>query len=70
MAVSVQPAAPAVPRLRLLAVPALVLPAGDLAALERKDAALLALLALDGPLLRARAAALLWPDADTHNSLN
>ena len=31
-------------------------------ALERKDAALLALLALDGPTHRARASQLLWPD--------
>ena len=61
---------PAVPRLRLLAVPALVLPSGALVALERKDAALLALLAVDGPLPRARAAALLWPDADPQKARN
>ena len=61
---------PALPRLRLLAVPALVLPSGALVALERKDAALLALLAVDGPLPRARAAALLWPDADPQKARN
>jgi len=60
----------AVPRLRLLAVPALVLPGGALVALERKDAALLALLAVDGPLLRARAAGLLWPDAEPQKARN
>lgn len=66
------PAAPfsALPRLRLLAVPALVLPGGALVALERKDAALLALLAVDGPLPRARAAALLWPDAEPQKARN
>ncbi len=40
--------------------------------LAPKDAALLALLALDGPTLRTRVAALLWPDADpakAHNNL-
>jgi DNA-binding SARP family transcriptional activator len=36
---------------------------GTLQVLERKDAALLALLAFAGPTRRARAAALLWPDA-------
>ena len=61
---------PALPRLRLLAVPALVLPSGALVALERKDAALLALLAIDGPLPRARAAALLWPDGDPQKARN
>lgn len=39
-------------------------------ALERKDAALLALLAIDGALPRARAAALLWPDADDDKARN
>jgi DNA-binding SARP family transcriptional activator len=35
---------------------------GRVCALERKDAALLALLALDGPTARVRVALLLWPD--------
>ena len=60
----------ALPRLRLLAVPALVLPAGAQCALERKDAALLALLALEGPLTRARAATLLWPEAEPQKARN
>lgn len=70
LAVPNAPSVVAVPRLRLLAAPALL--SGDevVAALERKDAALLALLALDGPLQRARAAALLWPDADPQNARN
>ena len=66
------PASPsiALPRLRLLAAPALVRADGSLSALERKDAALLALLALDGPQPRARAAALLWPDAEPQKARN
>jgi DNA-binding SARP family transcriptional activator len=39
-------------------------------ALERKDAALLALLAIDGPAPRARIAALLWPDVDDDKARN
>ncbi len=62
--------AAAVPHLRLLAVPALVLGNDVPVALERKDAALLALLALDGPIPRARAAALLWPDAEPQKARN
>src|SRR4030095_4492074 len=50
--------ASAVIHLRLLAVPALVRDNGAPIALERKDAALLALLAVDGPTPRARAAAM------------
>lgn len=38
--------------------------AGDRVVLERKTAALLAILAVDGPTSRARLAALLWPDSD------
>jgi len=56
--------------LRLLAAPALLRGDGTQAALERKDAALLALLALDGPTPRARAAALLWPDAEPRKARN
>jgi DNA-binding SARP family transcriptional activator len=44
--------------------PRLALADGRTLALERKDAALLALLAIEGPTPRARAAALLWPDVD------
>ncbi|HET9024049.1 MAG TPA: BTAD domain-containing putative transcriptional regulator, partial [Burkholderiaceae bacterium] len=62
--------ASAVIHLRLLAVPALVLGNGAPLALERKDAALLALLAVDGPLPRARAAAQLWPDAEPQKARN
>lgn len=70
LAVPNAPSVVAVPRLRLLATPALLLGDEVVVALERKDAALLALLALDGPLPRARAAALLWPDADPQNARN
>src|SRR5262249_52801234 len=57
-------------RIELLGTPRLVL-AGNVAhALERKDAALLALLALDGPTPRARAAGLLWPDVDEDAARN
>lgn len=60
----------AVPHLRLLAMPALVREGDVLVQLERKDAALLALLAFEGPLPRSRAAALLWPDAEPQNARN
>jgi DNA-binding SARP family transcriptional activator/tetratricopeptide (TPR) repeat protein len=62
--------ASAVIHLRLLAVPALVVGDGLPIALERKDAALLALLAVDGPTPRARAAAMLWPDAEPQKARN
>jgi hypothetical protein len=62
--------ASAVIHLRLLAVPALVLGNSAPLALERKDAALLALLVLDGPLPRARAAAMLRPDAEPQKARN
>ena len=57
-------------RLQLLAAPALVRPDATVVPLERKDAALLALLAFDGPTSRSRAAALLWPDADADKARN
>jgi DNA-binding SARP family transcriptional activator len=70
VAVPVAPSTEAAPSLRLLAVPVLVLPGDALSPLERKDAALLALLAFDGPLSRQRAAALLWPDAEPQKARN
>jgi DNA-binding SARP family transcriptional activator/tetratricopeptide (TPR) repeat protein len=57
------PTATAGLRLCLLATPRIVRPDGAVHALEAKDAALLALLALDGPTHRAKAAAMLWPEA-------
>lgn len=48
-------------RLQLLRSPQLLRPDGRAAALNRKDAALLALLAVDGPTSRERVVALLWP---------
>ncbi|HTN50425.1 MAG TPA: BTAD domain-containing putative transcriptional regulator [Burkholderiaceae bacterium] len=62
--------AAAVIHLRLLAAPALLRADGGLVALERKDAALLALLALDGPTSRQHAAALLWPDSESQKARN
>src|SRR5262245_14055176 len=56
-------------RIELVGVPRLVL-AGNARELERKDAALLALLAIDGPTARARAAGLLWPDVDDDAARN
>lgn len=56
-------------RLTLLLAPRLLI--GDTEhLLARKDAALLALLALDGPTPRAQVAALLWPDVDAVNARN
>ncbi|HKX93279.1 MAG TPA: bacterial transcriptional activator domain-containing protein, partial [Methylibium sp.] len=64
--------APARIALRLLHAPRLELTGGAAWPLPPKDAALLALLAIDGPTARARIAALLWPAADpdgAHNNL-
>ena len=69
-AVQESSAAAAPLQLRLLSAPALLRGDGALVALERKDAALLALLAIDGPTSRPRAAALLWPDAETQRARN
>ena len=59
-----------VPAIELIDVPCLRSVLGVRVPLERKDAALLALLALDGPRPRAEAAALLWPDADAAHARN
>ncbi|MDP1900172.1 MAG: AAA family ATPase [Rubrivivax sp.] len=56
--------------LRLVGTPALVPPVGEAVALERKDAALLALLATAGATPRAGLAALLWPDVDAEGARN
>jgi DNA-binding SARP family transcriptional activator len=52
------------PQLRLLGDPALIAADGSIKALERRAAGLLALVALEPGVTRARAAALLWPDSD------
>jgi DNA-binding SARP family transcriptional activator len=62
--------APDAPVIELLDVPALRSARGTRMPLERKDAALLALLTLDGPRPRAEAASLLWPDADAAHARN
>ena len=56
-------------RLQLLGEPKLDL-GGEAFPLERKDAALLALLAVDGATTRGKAAALLWPDVDDDAARN
>ncbi len=70
VAVNDSPATAPPLQLRLLAAPALLRGDGERIALERKDAALLALLAIDGPTSRSHAAALLWPDADSQRARN
>lgn len=57
-------------RLQLLGAPRLLLAGGETHALERKDAALLAMLAIEGPTPRNRAAALLWPDINEERARN
>jgi DNA-binding SARP family transcriptional activator/tetratricopeptide (TPR) repeat protein len=52
----------ALPHIELLGAPRLVLPDGSPHILERRDAALLAWLALHGPTPRHRLVGLLWPD--------
>jgi len=57
-------------RIELLNVPRLVFADRPPYGLERKDAALLALLAVEGPTTRARMASLLWPDSDPEAARN
>ena len=57
-------------RLVLLGTPRLELADRTTIALERRMAALLAKLAIDGPTPRARAAAMLWPDIDDKSARN
>jgi DNA-binding SARP family transcriptional activator len=52
------------PQIRLLGDPVLVGAGGSIKALERRAAGLLALVALEPGVTRARAAALLWPESD------
>lgn len=52
------------PQLRLLGDPVLVGANGSIRSLERRAAGLLALVALEPGVTRARAAALLWPESD------
>lgn len=59
-----QPAQPAQPALRLLGDPAVLLPDGSVRALERRAAGLLALVALEPGVTRARVASMLWPQSD------
>ena len=57
-------------RLVLLGTPRLELADRTAVALERRMAALLAKLAVDGPTPRAHAAAMLWPEADDKSARN
>src|SRR5262249_23465633 len=54
----------------LLGEPRLLLADGSAHVLERKDAALLAILAVDGATPRGKAAALLWPEVDDDAARN
>src|SRR5882672_12518215 len=63
-------ARPAAAHLLLLGEPRLLLVDGSAHTLERKDAALLALLAVDGATPRGKAASLLWPDVDDDAARN
>lgn len=63
-------ATPSVVRLQLLDTARWQLGGQPARSLARKDAALLAVLAIDGPTLRSRAATLLWPDAGVDGARN
>jgi DNA-binding SARP family transcriptional activator/ABC-type cobalamin/Fe3+-siderophores transport system ATPase subunit len=52
-------------RLQLCGRPQAISAQGQAIVLERRDAAMLALLAIDGPTARERVMVLLWPDEDT-----
>jgi DNA-binding SARP family transcriptional activator/tetratricopeptide (TPR) repeat protein len=56
--------------LQLIGTPSLNVAHGASTSLERKDAAMLALLAIEGATPRARVAALLWPDVDDEHARN
>ena len=60
----------AAPRVHLLGLPRLEWPDGHHHLLQRRDAALLALLALEGAVPRSRAASRIWPDADSEGARN
>jgi DNA-binding SARP family transcriptional activator len=71
MAASTEPAgAGLILHIELLDTPCVRTARAERVMLERKDAALLALLALDGARPRADVASLLWPDADAARSRN
>jgi len=70
MATAATSTRPAAAHLMLLGEPRLVLVDGSAHTLERKDAALLAILAVDGATQRAKAASLLWPDVDDDAARN
>ncbi len=57
-------------RVLLLHTPRVLLPDGQQHGLPPNDAALLAVLALDGPTPRAKLAALLWPEVDDDKARN
>ena len=57
-------------RICLLGTPRLAWSDGRMHPLQRRDAALLAMLVLDGPAPRSRVAVQLWPDADPEGARN
>jgi DNA-binding SARP family transcriptional activator/tetratricopeptide (TPR) repeat protein len=57
-------------RLRLIGTPALIAPEATAISLERKDAALLAVLAIEGEVSRDWLAAMLWPDVPLKTANN
>ena len=65
-----EPVVTATATLRLAGEPSLQCPAAQPVALNQRDAALLAWLAIEGPTPRARLAALFWPDSDQDGARN
>ena len=57
-------------RVQLLGVPTLRLASGTEAALSQKDAALLAILIVEGSVARSRLASMVWPNADPAGARN